>query len=84
MEFTLKASETPGGTPPTVAVDPEGPQQVAEKFHAAQEAATQGNSFTPTQEQVQSSMKDLTLHLLGDGSRPTRCSTCTGTMCRCN
>lgn len=81
--------------PPTVAVDPEGPQKVADKFHTAQEAAAQGNSFTlqlteaelntwlqsnlamggagqpgaggpPTQEQVQSSVKDLKLHLVGD------------------
>ena len=74
--------------PPTVAVDPEGAQKVSDKFLAAKEAATQGQSFamplteaelnawiganlagsggTPTQEQAQSSMKDIRLHLAGD------------------
>ena len=82
--------------PPTVAVDPEGAKKAGDKFLAAQEAATQGQSFTmplteaelnawlqsnlassggaaqtgpggqPTQEQVQSSMKDIKLHLVGD------------------
>jgi len=81
---------------PTVAIDPEGAQKVSDKFHVAQEAAMQGQSFTmplteaelnawlqsnlassggtsqpgaggpPTQAQVQSSMKDIKLHLVGD------------------
>ncbi len=81
--------------PPVVAVDPEGAQKVGDKFLAAQEAATQGQSFSmplteaelnawlqsnltssggaapaggapPTQAQVQSSMKDIKLHLVGN------------------
>jgi hypothetical protein len=81
--------------PPVVAVDPEGAQKAGDKFLAAQEAATQGQSFSmplteaelnawvqanliqsggaaptgggpPTQAQVQSSMKDIKLHLVGN------------------
>ena len=81
--------------PPMVATDPEGAKKVSEKLYLAQEAATQGQSFSmplteaelnawvqanlastggaapagggpPTQEQVQSSMKDIRLHLVGD------------------
>jgi hypothetical protein len=75
--------------PPQVAVDPEGAQKTGGKFQAAQEAATQGQSFALAlteaelnawlqanlvpggggplaHEQVQSSMKDIRIHLVGD------------------
>ncbi len=82
--------------PPKVAVDPEGPQKIAGRLQAAQEAAAMGQPVAilmteaelntwlqsnlafsgsagqpgagsqPSQEEVQSSMKDIKLHLVGD------------------